>query len=300
MESKNYGMVTEHIIGIAMKEFTRRMIEFIREHLADFETSAKQAQDGSMTDIVTDIDKRVQGVCVKWLQECFPHYGIVAEENGTNILCTDESLDGMYFTLDPIDGTKAFTRRQSHGIGTMISLVRGKTIIAAYVGDVMTREIYGYRPGSNNVHRVAGYRHAETLVIDSARPLATQYLLLRKRPDQYSPITRRLINLSVKHDLVSDFEITGGSIGISTARLWKGEVGATLFAACNDTPWDVNPVMGICQKLGFACFVPNQHGTRFVIYHHKPSRERVPRPDMLIIHRSRMNEFTKWQTTFLI
>lgn len=299
METKYYGVLTPDAVGTMMKEIVRRMIEDVRNHLYSFEVRTKAASDGSMTEVVTNIDVDAQAICVEYLRERFPGFGIVAEECGLHLECSEESLNGMYFTIDPIDGTKAFVRQQSHGIGTMISLVQGKNIIAAYVGDIMTREIYGYRPESNKVHRISEYGKGRVLEIDRARPLADQYLLLRKRPEQYSRLTKYLIQQSVKTGLFADYEITGGSIGISTARLWKAEIGGTLLIAGEDKPWDICPVLGLCQKLGFVCLAPNETKTGFVIYNQDPSPKSVARDDVLIIHRSRINEFTAWQATYL-
>lgn len=296
-----YGQLNAHLIGITMKEVVRRMIEDIRRHLFVFEVTQKPARDGSMTDVVTNIDMQAQQICIKVLSECFPEYGIVAEEKEIRTECTDDRLCDMYFTIDPIDGTKAFIRKQSHGIGTMIALVRKKRIIAAYVGDIMTREIYGYRPQSGNVHRISEYGYSQSLEIDVSKPLQSQHLLIRKRPEQYSPLSHRLIKHGIRAQLFTDYEITGGSIGISTARLWKGEVGAVLLAANAFTPWDMHPIMGISEKLGFSFLIPNKQGERFILHRYDPNKEVVEHaPEVLIIHRSRINEFTSWQAQTLL
>ena len=52
--------------------------------------------------------------------------------------------EGSYITVDPLDGTKAFIRRQSHGVGTMVAMVEEGQVVSAYVGDVNTQEIYGF------------------------------------------------------------------------------------------------------------------------------------------------------------
>ena len=70
---------------------------------------------------------------------------------------------GTFFTVDPLDGTKAFVRRQSHGVGTMVALVEQGRVVSAYVGDINTQEIYGYRPGSRAVHRITEYETSEMM-----------------------------------------------------------------------------------------------------------------------------------------
>ena len=125
---------------------------------------------GNLSDVVTDADHDAHAIYLKLLRECFPGIAIIAEE--------EEAEGGepeTYFTVDPLDGTKAFVRRQSHGIGTMISLVDRGQVIAAYVGDVMTQEVFGFRPGSPHVHRISEFDRGERLrsIPNSALPNST-------------------------------------------------------------------------------------------------------------------------------
>ena len=62
----------------------------------------------------------------------------------------------------------------------------------AYVGDVMTREIYGYRPESEKVHRITQYNSGRTLTIDTERSLCDQWLLLTTEPREFSPFAAQL------------------------------------------------------------------------------------------------------------
>jgi hypothetical protein len=105
----------------------------------------------------------------------------------------------------------SFVRRQSAGIGTMLALVRDGEVIGACIGDVVTQELYGFRPGSTTVHRISEFEVAERLA------------------------ARRLIQG------MDGVDVTGGSIGTQAARLWKGEVGVVLFPPSHETPWDVAP-----------------------------------------------------------
>lgn len=187
MTDKNFGNMNAHAIGFIMKEMVRRAIEAIRNQRFNFEVNTKEGHSGQMDDIFTSADKAAQDIYVKMITEAFPGYGIVAEEDHLHIEA-DPNI-GMYFTVDPLDGTKAFKRRQSHGIGTMIALVDDGEVLAAYVGDVMTREIYGYRPESNKAHRISEYGFGEVLTINHQLPLKEQHILLRERPEYHSKPT---------------------------------------------------------------------------------------------------------------
>jgi len=283
------GNVNPHIVGIVMKEAVRRAIVAIRSERFIFESQVKQGYSGNLDDMVTSADHKAQQIYVRMLTECFPDWGIVAEEEGLRVPC---SLPGeeLFFTVDPLDGTKAYVRKQSHGIATMISLVRGARVIAAYVGDVMTQEIYGYRPGSSKTHRISEFEHIEALSIDSAKPLREQYILLRKAPDRQGEVIRGLLSREAGHRRFRDLEVTSGSIGASMARLWKGEVGAAVLNPGHETPWDMCPIIGISLQLGFVFLRANAHGKleRFTPQPvHETRRNEI---DILIVHKSRLRE----------
>ena len=243
------GEITGPTVGIVMKELVRRAIATITGLTLTYEVHDKVGYDGG-EDLFTTADVAAQAVYVKSLRECFSEIGLIGEEDDTSV---QGSLDGRdaFFTIDPIDGTRAFVRRQSHGIGTMIALVVDGEVVAAFVGDVMTNEIYGYRPGSSKVHRISRFEQAELLTGYSGRPLRDQYLLLRERPEEHTVRGRALAG---KDGPFKDLEITGGSIGISMARLWKGEVGAALLSPGKTTVWDMCPVWGISRALGFGFY----------------------------------------------
>jgi fructose-1,6-bisphosphatase/inositol monophosphatase family enzyme len=241
------------IIGIVLRDLVQRAIRIARKHRSEFEVHTKGAY-GSFADdddFFTNADTECQAMYVKLLQECFPSIGIIGEEGGLSI---DTKVPGTYFTLDPIDGTKAFIRRQSHGIGTMVALVHNHEVISAYIGDMNTGEVFGYRPQSQNVHR---------LIVESGH-----HEILR-RPQEFSNLLKGYIqlrdplersNYTLLEWTVDKFAgqtVDGGSIGTWLARLWKQEVTAALLSPGHETPWDSTPIIGICQKLGYVFLRPD-------------------------------------------
>lgn len=244
-----YGSLTAAAIGSLMKELVRRVIGEIRSQRFTFEARAKQGSSGQMDDLVTTADAAAQELYVKLLREWFPGFGIIAEENKLRLPCTLPGVD-LYFTVDPLDGTKAFGRRESTGVGTMISLVMDGRVIAAYVGDVMTQDIYGFRPESAKVHHVTGFDHAVPLGPDLAIPISRQYVVLRDPLDEHSSAMQELVHSGK----FKSHEIGGGSIGIMMARLWRGVVGGVVLTSNQETPWDFNPIFGISDQLGFGFY----------------------------------------------
>lgn len=288
--SRTYGQINGHLIGLAMKEAVRRAIRVIEAQRFVAEVQGKVTDyNPDKADFVTSADKAAQEVYVRLLRESFPDFGIVAEEDHLSVNPESE----IYFTVDPLDGTRAFIRQQSHGVGTMISLVCNGEIIAAYVGDVLTGEIYGYRPDSDNVHRVTAYGRAVPLAIDSDRALREQYVLLRDEPGAHSDKTARLIHSRFR--LFKSFEITGGSIGISMARLWKGEVGAAILRPGPNTPWDLLPILGISQKLGFVFMgLDPRDGNLFPDPFAVTKEIQRVGYETLVVHESRVPELRAW------
>ena len=271
----NLGEVNGPVVGIILKELVRRAIGEIRELRHTFEASLKPGHEGNMDDVFTNADRAAQSIYTKVLCECFPSAGIIAEENR---LCLNPAGTQAYFTIDPLDGTRAFIRRQSHGVGTMVALVVEGEVVSAWVGDVNTQEVFGYRPGSDKVHWISEFDTAQQLPNGRKVNLGSSYLLLRDRELHHSILAQRTTGC------FKNLEINSGSIGIWMSRLWKQEVGGLIVRAGHETTWDATPIYGISRKLGYRFYAPvgNQKWQQF---QPKITSETIYRPhEMLIIH----------------
>lgn len=265
--------LTTHAMGILIREMVRRVVTFVRNERLTFELTRKMGYGGTMDDVFTSADTGAQKLYIHAIEECFPGISIIGEEGEHN---QDFDCVNDYFTLDPVDGTKAFVRKQSHGVSTMIALVSNNKVISAYIGDISTQEMYGYRPGSDKVHRISEYNIPEPLT-HTHTPPKDQVILLRESPEYSSPRTQELVK-KFKKVLVD-----GSSIGTWMARLWKGEVTAVVIDAGYDTPWDTTPIVGISEKLGYFFLKPNKTG--WEEYHPPLVKEVVKRDhEILVIH----------------
>ena len=238
-----------HSIGIIMKEIVRRVANAIREERFIFEKETKTGYDGNFNDLVTSADRKAQKIYIKLLQENFPNFGIIAEEK--ELIIQHKTKHKIYFTVDPLDGTKAFSRRQSQGVSTMISLVIEDEIIAVFIADINTQELFGFRPCSQNIWRIyqtGGCDKAVKLEICPDLSIAEQYILIRNKPKKHTKQSQIII------DLFKNITVVNGSIGTSFSLLWKSEVGGLLLEKNYETPWDSNPVIGISKKMGFRFF----------------------------------------------
>ncbi|MFA6158389.1 MAG: inositol monophosphatase family protein [Candidatus Paceibacterota bacterium] len=283
MEAYTFGRLNGHSTGIIMKELVRRAITIIRNQRQSFEATVKQGYDGNMNDVFTSADNAAQEIYIKSLRECFPDIGIIAEEESLSITATEGV--SAYFTVDPLDGTKAFIRRQSSGVGSMIALVFEGKVIAAFIGDTNTQEIYGFRPGSKSVRRITEFNNSERLTSGKRAPLIEQYVILRDRESAYSAQSRKLIDSCFKN-----VAIDGGSIGTWFARLWKREVAAALLPPSWETPWDSAPTVGISLTLGYVFLRPSPDG--WEEYDPIVSPEKYKRThETLVIHRDDLAGF---------
>lgn len=288
-----------HAVGMVMKEIVRRAIEEIKQRQFDFEFEAKMGYSGEMDDFVTSADKAAQATMVKSLRECFPGFGIVAEEAGLREPCTIEGHE-IYFTVDPLDGTRAFKRKQSTGVGTMLALVCDGEVVATFIGDVMSHEIYGYRPRSDRAFRISQLKVYQELVPDTSVPLEQGYILLREDPRKYDcprpghlgVWTSMLLSRQGDSRLFKGVDMANGSIGISMARLWKGEVAACLLDAGVGQPWDMVPVIGMCRKLGFVFGTVDETGFQEASV--LPSPEPIQQGEWLVVHRQHVPAITAW------
>ncbi len=237
-----------------MKEAVRRAVTVIRNQRHTYISTQKEGYGGDLNDVFTSTDTAAQAVYVKCLGEWFPGVGLIGEEAKLSIPCTLPNIDA-YFTIDPLDGTKAFVRDQSHGVASMLSLVVNGHVVSAWIGDVNTEELYGYRAGSEKVHRIDQYERSRYLHMKERKDdLGKSYILLRDPLLETTPVE---VTVLVKRS--KEYQIDGGSIGTWMARLWKGEVDGVVLSPGHETPWDSTPIMGISQKLGFV-FLGNQTG----------------------------------------
>src|SRR5262249_35782822 len=131
----DFGDASGSLVGAGMRDMVSRVIGEVFLSRWNFETEEKIGWRGKRDDVVTSADREAQSVYKKLIEERFPTFGLVAEED--NLRIPSKHKHGYFFTLDPVDGTKAFVRKQSYGVATMIALCTQTNVVAAYVGDIL-------------------------------------------------------------------------------------------------------------------------------------------------------------------
>lgn len=88
------------------------------------------------TDFVTQVDREVERRLVTWLQQRYPHTGVLAEEGS-------RSNPGAEYTwvLDPLDGTRNFIKGHP-GYNVSLGLVQGSRPVLGVVYDIEADDMY--------------------------------------------------------------------------------------------------------------------------------------------------------------
>lgn len=280
-------------IGPVLRAAMAEVIQIIRKEAATFVATKKAHLDGKSEDFLTNADLAGQKHYEAIFLREFPGFGMLGEENGLNTPCTIHGED-IRIVFDPLDGTKAFIRRQSHGVGTMVAVVRNGVIIAAYVGDVNTGEIYGFAPDQPTPTRVQFGVETE-LDPEGTTPLEERYVMIDMAPHKFHPLIQKMVGTPEEGGLFKEFDIMKGSFGLRMARLWKGEIAAVVFDGWICTPWDEIPPLGISKALGFVFIKVDPKTGEFEVFEPEPKKEVVTVPyDTIVVHKDYAEIVLEW------
>lgn len=276
----------------------RKAIEIIRQESHELIVDQKVGYDGIKEDFAPTGDKLAQAMYVQEITTHFPGFGVIAEEAELTIPCRHYECN-VYFTVDPLDGTKAYIRTQSHGVGTMIALVYEGHVVAAAIGDANTGEIYYFA----DWHEEGGVNRERfgkvALLNPNPLPLKKQYVILRQAPREQPHIVNTMIDFPEKKVLFKNVEISGGSIGLCFARLWKGEAGAIILEPGYVTPWDETPVLGINKRLGFKHFRIDRQMNTMTEFTPQCAQKIVKHGySELVIHAQHVEEVREWYKNY--
>lgn len=283
-------------IGTKMAAMVAQAIEIIRKHAHNPVPVPKhsygQGEAEVPSDLATQGDIEAQTAYLEAITSDpeLAGFGIIGEEDLN--LPSAHPTHNVYFTCDPLDGTKAYDRKQAHGVGSMLALVCDGEVIAACIGDANNGETYLWVKGGPVVRRRFGVEEELRL---GNKTLKKQYVLLRERMCKHHPLIADMAEAEGESQLFKDVEIGGGSIGLHMARLWIGEVGATVLNQKFVTPWDDTPVSAISCALGFVHLDFEPTTGEFAEYEPALLTEVAARHrTTLIIHRDNLPELRAW------
>lgn len=275
-------------LGLFMRTAVEGAINIAQAEAANYQRIGKLHYDGTDTDLVTSADLKAQAHYEALVKTNFPDEGLVGEENSLGV----ENGNTLRFTVDPVDGTKAYGRNQSTGVATMFAHADGDNVDAVCVGDVNTNEIYQFAPG----HAPTRTRFGHTTPLPKTWPeaLGTKYVLLSRPAEDYPENVQRIIR--GKHGgIFKDMEVTSGSIGIMAARIWKGEVAMIVLYPSYDTPWDSTPIIGMNRILGIVHIAVDQETGEARLF--EPKLPLVPNKKNfteIFVHKTYADEVLTW------
>ena len=274
-------------LGMFMRLAVEGGITIIQAEAAAYESKPKVHYDGIGGDLVTSADLKAQAHYQNQVLEHFPEFPVVGEEDQIQ-----KTISGKRFTCDPLDGTKAFDRKQSTGTATMFAFADGDTVPAVCIGDTNTREIYQYAPDLDPVRTRFGF--TTFLSTEWLRPLEKQYVLLRHPLDTFPKNIQKMVRAE-RGGIFKDMEVTSGSIGITVARLWKQEVATVILEASFETPWDTTPLIGMNRELGIECIAVNPTTGEAQVTEMQPPTTVYKRNTVLIMtHKTYTKQIIDW------
>ena len=97
---------------------------------------------GSLTNLVTEIDKKSEAAIISYINKEFPGHAILAEESGSH-----KSDSEYLWVIDPLDGTTNF----AHGLpifAVSIGVQKNGETICGVVYDVMNDSVFSVEKGS--------------------------------------------------------------------------------------------------------------------------------------------------------
>jgi 3'(2'), 5'-bisphosphate nucleotidase len=123
---------------------------------------------------VTEADRESERIILAGLRSAYPEIPCVAEEEVAAGIATPD-LEGAFFLIDPLDGTKEFVNRRTD-FTVNIALVRGGVPEVGVVFAPCTRRFFSGRPGKAEIievdddYRITGRR--PIAVREGGSPLA--------------------------------------------------------------------------------------------------------------------------------
>ena len=224
----------------------KNVIKEIQKQSSGFMTYDKPS-DYKQDDHVTSADYAAQQIYTTMLAKYSPDAGIIAEENWLRQEPSNES--NIYYTIDPLDGTNAFVRKQSDGIGTLFAKidVTRKQIIAAYIWDAMTGEIYYYHENIDKVIRSNLRSNYQDQILSYQTRIKKRILSL----DDIREFPERADRITKPKWYRDNMWVSNGSIGTNMAKLRKWEVDAILLKPWIRHPRDESPCIWISAKMWY-------------------------------------------------
>ena len=187
-------------------------------------------------DLVTNIDRDIERFFISRIQRDFPEHKVLGEEGfGDDV----QSLDGVIWLLDPIDGTMNFVH-QKRNFAISLGIYLDGIGMLGYIYDVMNDELYHAEKGEG------AYFNDEKLPMLEITPLSEA--IIGVNASWVAP-NRRIENGPIA-DMVHKCRGTRsyGSAAMELAYVSSGRIDA--YLSLRLSPWDIAGGMVIAEEVG--------------------------------------------------
>lgn len=213
--------------------------EIILSHfqkLKDHEIFTKTDPD----DLVTLYDKEAEKYIIKEIKNKFPNIIIIGEETSFSEKKLLENLDDkLYITIDPIDGTKNYIKKNDK-FCSMISIIYKKRSIAGFIYYPLKRKyIYSFEKFGSQIYDFNKFRSKTLLLDNSFNFIGTGGT--KGIPENKRKLILKMFNLNFKRKFI-------GSAGVETLLLALNKVDFIFHGRV--TPWDHSPLDIIIREAG--------------------------------------------------
>lgn len=224
----NWGMIDRYAKSLIREAGHKIRVSFF--NTIDIESKA------DANDLVTNIDRGIEQFFIKRIRKDFPDHKIFGEEGfGDKI----ESLEGIIWMLDPIDGTMNFIH-QKRNFAISLGIYMDGMGILGYIYDVMNDDFYHAMKGEG------AYYNDERLPALESTPL--ELAIIGVNASWVAP-NRRIENEPIAK-MVQACRGTRsyGSAAIELAYVASGRIDA--YMSLRLSPWDIAGGMVIAQEVG--------------------------------------------------
>lgn len=218
----------QEILIEKIKPWIYEAADFIRMNL-DEEREISQKKD--RTDLVTDIDQKVQDLLIEKINLSFPNDQILAEENGYDVL---QNMMGRVWIIDPIDGTMNFIMEKEN-FCIMLAVFENGQGNLGLIYDVMSDELYWGGKGIGVFCNQSPLKHVENNALNDGLIGMNAYMYANNIYQAQS-IGQTSMGIRVS-----------GCAGIEFIALLKGNHLAYLS---NLNPWDYAAGIVLLEELG--------------------------------------------------
>lgn len=190
----------------------------------------------NINDLVTNIDKEIELFMIKKIQQQYPNHRILGEEGfGDQI----DSLQGVVWIVDPIDGTLNFVHQQRNFAISVGVYVDGVGLLG-YIYDVVRDELFSAEKGNG------AYVNDERLPMISNCSVQKAVIGMNAR---WLATNRFNLQTSLFH-MVADCRSTRsyGSAALEIAYVAAGKLNG--YVSFNLSPWDIAGGAIIAQEVG--------------------------------------------------